>query len=128
MYLNSKGAIIMDDYFDNIDSTEINLKYFTEHHEDIYKAYETYGRLVHEEGGPLDEKTCWLIKIALSTECQYPRALQTHILKALKSGCTQEEIEHAILLVAPSAGFPKTMTGILILRKILEQNVTKSTH
>ena len=37
----------MDDYFDNVDSTEINLKYFTEHHESIYKAYEKYGQLVH---------------------------------------------------------------------------------
>ncbi|WP_407312380.1 carboxymuconolactone decarboxylase family protein [Desulfosporosinus sp. SB140] len=118
----------MDDYFDNLDATEINLKYFTEHHGDIYKAYETYGHLVHTEGGPLDQKTCWLIKVALSTECQYPRALQTHILKALKSGCTEEEIEHAILLVAPSAGFPKTMAGILILRKILEETAVTSIH
>lgn len=118
----------MDDYFDNVDSTEINLKYFTEHHASIYKAYEKYGQLVHKEGGPLDEKTCWLIKVALSTECQYPRALRTHILKALSSGCTKEEIEHSILLVAPSAGFPKTMSGILILRKILEESGNDSIH
>lgn len=118
----------MDDYFDNIDSTEINLKYFTEHHKNIYKAYEKYGQLVHKEGGPLDEKTCWLIKVALSTECQYPRALRTHILKALSSGCTKEEIEHSILLVAPSAGFPKTMSGILVLRKILEESGNESIH
>lgn len=118
----------MDDYFDNLDSTELNLKYFTQNHEDIYQAYENYGRLVHEEGGPLDEKTCWLLKVALSTECQYPRALRTHILKALKSGCTKEEIEHAILLVAPSAGFPKTMYGILVLRKVLEEGEVNSVH
>ncbi|HBW35609.1 carboxymuconolactone decarboxylase family protein [Desulfosporosinus sp. BICA1-9] len=118
----------MDDFFDNIDSTELNLKYFTEHHESIYKAYETYGRLIHEEGGPLDEKTCWLIKVALSTECQYPRALRTHIYKALSSGCTKEEIEHAILLVAPSAGFPRTMSGILALRSLLNEAETSSIH
>ena len=118
----------MDDYFDNVDSTEINLKYFTEHHASIYKAYEKYGQLVHKEGGPLDEKTCWLIKVALSTECQYSRALRTHILKALSSGCTKEEIEHSILLVAPTSGFPKTMSGILILRKILEESGNASLH
>ncbi|HHU32209.1 MAG TPA: carboxymuconolactone decarboxylase family protein, partial [Clostridia bacterium] len=32
-------------------------------------------------------------------------------------GCSREEIEHAIMLVAPTAGFPKTMEGILILRE-----------
>lgn len=118
----------MEDYFDNLDSTEINLKYFTEHHDDIYSAYEKFGQLVHEEGGPLAEKTRWLIKVAISTECQYPRALRTHILKALKSGCTKEEIEHAILLVAPSAGFPKTMAGILVLRSVLGEAEPNTLH
>lgn len=118
----------MDNYIDNLDSTEHNLRYFTQHHESIYKAYEEYGRLVHEEGGPLDEKTCWLIKVAISTECQHPRALKTHILKAFKSGCTKEEIEHAILLVAPSAGFPKTMSGILALRSLSPEAEVSSIH
>jgi alkylhydroperoxidase/carboxymuconolactone decarboxylase family protein YurZ len=110
----------MEDYFDNLDEIEKNLKYLVKNHGEIYDAYESFGKLVHEKGGPLDEKTRWLIKIALSTDCQYEYALRTHILKALKSGCTKEEIEHAILLVAPTAGFPKMMQGLLILRDIIE--------
>ena len=111
----------MQDYFDNIDSIEKNLKYYTEHHQEIYDAYENYGRLVHENGGPLSEKTRWLIKVALSTDCQYEYALQTHILKALKAGCSKEEIEHAILLVAPTSGFPRTMQGLMILRGLIDK-------
>lgn len=111
----------MEDYFDNFDVIEKNLKYFTENHGEIFEAYENYGKLVHEKGGPLDEKTRWLIKVALSTDCQYPYALRTHILKALKSGCTKEEIEHAILLVAPTCGFPKMMQGLLILRQVIDK-------
>ncbi|AOT72533.1 carboxymuconolactone decarboxylase family protein [Geosporobacter ferrireducens] len=110
----------MDDYFDNLDVIEKNLKYFIENHGEIYDAYENFGRLVHVEGGPLDEKTRWLIKVALSTSSQYEYALRTHILKALKSGCTEEEIEHTILLVAPTCGFPRMMQGLLILRHILK--------
>lgn len=109
----------MKDYINNYDEIEDNLKYFTENHGEIYKAYEQYGKLLHEKGGPLDEKTRWLIKIALSTDQQYENALRTHILKALKAGCTKEEIEHAMLLVAPTGGFPKMMQGVLILREIL---------
>lgn len=111
----------MNDYFDNLDVIEKNLKYLIENHEEIYDAYENFGKLVHEKGGPLDEKTRWLIKIALSTNSQYEYALNTHILKALKSGCTKEEIEHVILLVAPTCGFPKMMQGMLTLRNIIEQ-------
>ncbi|CAA7600411.1 peroxiredoxin [Acididesulfobacillus acetoxydans] len=111
----------MDDYFDNADAIEKNLRYFTERHGEIYRAYEEYGRLVHEQGGPLSPKTCWLIKVALSTASLHVYALKTHILKALKSGCSREEIEHSILLVAPSAGFPKTMTGLLVFRETMEE-------
>lgn len=110
----------MNDYFDNFDVIEKNLDYLTENHGEIYEAYKHFGNLVHEKGGPLDEKTRWLIKVALSTDCQYEYALRTHILKALLAGCTKEEIEHAILLVGPTCGFPKMMKGILILRQTLE--------
>ncbi len=106
-----------------MDTIESNLKYFHEKHTGIYEAYEEYGKLVHESG-PLDEKSCWLIKVALSTACQYQYALRTHIIKAIKSGCSREEIEHAIMLVAPTAGFPKTMEGILILREEMGETVS----
>lgn len=94
-----------------------NYRYFQEKHPEILEAYERFGYLLHEKGGPLDEKTRWLIKVAVSAASQYDFALQTHIEKALKAGCTKEEIEHAILLVAPSAGFPKTMTALMVMRE-----------
>lgn len=110
---------MMDNYIDNIESTEKNLEYLMKHHGEIYEAYENFGKLIHTKGGPLEEKMRWLIKIALSASCQYDRALRTHTLKALKAGCTREEIEHAILLIAPTVGFPRMMRGLLILRDLL---------
>lgn len=111
----------MKDYFDNSDITERNLKYLMERHRDVYEAYENFGKILHEKGGPIEAKCRWLIKVALSAGCQYKNALETHILKALHEGCTVEEIEHAILLVAPTAGFPKMMEALLVLRQVLGQ-------
>ncbi len=96
-----------------------NLQYLRSRHGDIYDAYEEYGRLVHERGGPLDEKTRWLVKVAVTTAGQNPDALGTHIRKALRNGCSHEEIEHAILLTAPSSGFPTMMEALLVLRQVL---------
>lgn len=98
-----------------------NFGYFREKHPEIYDAYERFGKLVHEQGGPLDEKTRWLIKIAITSSGQNEFALRTHIKKALRSGCSADEIEHAILLTAPSAGFPVMMEAILVLRNVLEE-------
>ena len=111
----------MNDEIINSKVIDENLEYFTKRHGEIYDAYEKFGKLVHEEGGPLDEKTRWLIKVAVSTEGQNRYSLRTHILKAMNAGCTKDEIEHAILLVAPTAGFPKMMEGLLVLRSILEE-------
>jgi alkylhydroperoxidase/carboxymuconolactone decarboxylase family protein YurZ len=119
--LGERGGVILDRQVDNSEAIRENLEYLVKNHGEIYEAYSRYGELVHEKGGPLDEKTRWLIKVALSTEGQYEYALRTHILKALKAGCTREEIEHAILLVAPTSGFPKTMEGLLVLRDIIRE-------
>ncbi len=111
----------MDENIKNYPRIEENLDYLVKNHGEIYEAYQNYGKLVHEKGGPLDEKTRWLIKIALSTDCKNEYSLRTHILKALKSGCTQEEIEHAILLVGPTSGFPTMMRGLMVLREVMSK-------
>lgn len=106
-----------------------NFMYFKAIHTDVYKAYEEFGRTVHEKGGPVDEKTRWLIKVAVSAVEQYPYALRTHIHNALSAGCTRTEIEHAILLIAPTCGFPKAMEAIMILRDELDGDIDEeSTH
>ena len=102
-----------------MNTIENNLAYFKEKHGEIYQAYEKFGSLLHKEGGPLAENTRWLIKVAFSTAGQNHYALKTHIKKALKSGCSREEIEHCILLSASTLGFPKMMEGILILREVM---------
>ena len=97
-----------------------NFKYFREHYPDLYQAYENFGKEIHEKGGPLDDKSRWLIKIAVSAASQYDYALQSHIEKAMKAGCSREEVEHAILLVAPTVGFPRMMSALMVLRNLLD--------
>lgn len=100
-----------------------NFVYFKSMHTDVYKAYEEYGKVVHEKGGPVDEKTRWLIKVAVSAAGQHDFALRSHIHKALNAGCTRSEVEHAILLIAPTAGFPTAMEAIMVLRDELDKEV-----
>lgn len=105
-----------------LDRIEKNFKYFLDKYGDIYESYENYGQKVHNDGGPLEEKTRWLIKVAISAACKHHYSIRTHIRKALKSGCTREEIEHAMMLVAPTAGFPAFMEALMCLREELDDN------
>ena len=103
------------------DAIQENFKYFTDNHGDIYKAYSAYGKAIDEDGGPLEEKTRRLIKVAISATIQNEYSLTTHMKKALKAGCSLEEIEHTLLLTAPTVGFPAMMRALMSLRKEIDQ-------
>ena len=101
---------------------EDNFGFFIKRHKEIAGAYEDFGKLLHNQGGPLDDKTRWLIKIGVSTAGGHELALRTHIQKAQRSGCSLEEIEHAILLTASTAGFPAMMTGLMVFREVFDKD------
>ena len=69
---------------------------FKEEFPEIHAKQEALGKEVHEKGGPLDEKSRWLIKIAISGACNHKRALDTHIRKAMAAGISEDDIKHAL--------------------------------
>ena len=83
---------------------------------EIHEKHEALGKEVHENGGPLDEKSRWLIKIAISGACNHKRALETHIRKAKAAGVGEAEIKHALVLLIPTAGFPAFMKSYALLK------------
>jgi AhpD family alkylhydroperoxidase len=85
---------------------------------DVYSAHETLGKVVHEQSGPLPEKTRWLLKIAISAASHHKIALETHIMKAKEAGLTEEEIMHALLLLIPTTGFPNFMEAYSVFKGI----------
>ncbi len=91
---------------------------FKEEFPEIHEKHEALGREVHEKGGPLDEKSRWLIKIAISGACNHKRALETHIRKAMAAGIDEDEIKHALVLLIPTAGFPAFMKSYAVLKSI----------
>lgn len=83
---------------------------------EIYAGHEALGKEIHENSGPLNEKSRWLIKIAVSAACNHKRALETHIRKAKAAGVTDEEVTHALLLVIQTAGFPTFMKAYAVFK------------
>ena len=100
-----------------MESRKENWKYFRHTYPEAHDAYEAFGKSLGSENGPLDAKTCALIKLGIAAASQYNLALRSHIEKALSAGCTGEEVEHAILQTATTAGFPRMMAALMILRE-----------
>ena len=99
-----------------------NLDALIAKHPEIYEAYARFGKAVHDQGGPLDEKTRWLVKVAVSATVGIAKAQLTHMIKAREAGCTPDEIEHTLLLIAPTAGFPRMMEAMERFRDFLKES------
>jgi AhpD family alkylhydroperoxidase len=61
--------------------------------------------------GPLDARTCELIKIGLSIGAGLESAVRSHVRKAMQAGATPAEIEQAVLLAKNTLGFPRTVAA-----------------
>jgi alkylhydroperoxidase/carboxymuconolactone decarboxylase family protein YurZ len=58
--------------------------------------------------GPLDGKTCALIKIGICLGAGLESATKSHVRRALEAGAEVAEIEQALLLGMNTCGFPRT--------------------
>lgn len=72
--------------------------------------------------GPLDEKTCLLIKIGTSLGAGLESAVKSHVRRATEAGATEAEVEQAILLAMTTVGFPRTVAAWSWARQQFERD------
>jgi len=83
---------------------------FTARYPELANAHEQIAKAV-DAAGPLDAKTCSLVKIGLSVGAGLESATRSHVRRALQNGATMQEIEQAILLAMNTCGFPRTVAA-----------------
>jgi len=83
---------------------------FTERFPAVADAHESIAKSV-DAVGPLDRKTCELIKLGISIGAGLETAVRSHTRRALEHGAEQAEIEQSILLAMNTCGFPRTVAA-----------------
>lgn len=84
-------------------------------------AHESVAKAV-DAAGPLDRKTCELIKIGLSIGAGLETAVRSHVRRATEHGATEAEIEQAILLAMNTLGLPRTVAAWKWLHQQFERD------
>lgn len=74
----------------------------------LVEAYEALGEAC-AVAGPLDAKTCALVKLAISLGAGLEGAAHSHARKAVEAGWKRDELLHAAHLSTPTIGFPSMM-------------------
>lgn len=78
---------------------------FRKRHPDVWKAFNELADRCHE-GGPLDEKSRRLVKLALAIGAGLEGATHSAVRSARQSGIKPEEMDHVALLAITTLGLP----------------------
>ena len=74
----------------------------------VWNAFQELSKQCHQ-GGPLDDKTRRLVKIALAIGAGLEGGTHSAVRHAKESGVSQEEMEHVAVLAVTTLGFPAAM-------------------
>lgn len=75
------------------------------------EALETLGSVVRTIG-PLDSKTCELIQLAGAAANRSEGAVHSHARRAIDAGASRDEIEHALMCLTSTIGFPAVSAAL----------------
>lgn len=84
---------------------------FQKQHPAFFKAWEAVGSAVRA-GGPIDQKTAHLLQLTASAAIRSEGSVHSHVRRALDAGATPEEIRQALMLIAPTIGFPTVIAAL----------------
>lgn len=83
-------------------------------------AYEAMGKAARE-AGPLSDREVALVKLAISITAGLEGGAHSHTRKALKAGCSPDELRHVAILTAPTIGFPTMMRAKSWVEDVLDK-------
>lgn len=86
---------------------------------DISDALEGLGCAVRK-AGPIDVKTGHLIQLAAAAAIRSEGAVHSHTRRAFSAGAKAEEIQHAILVLTSTIGFPAVSAALSWVDEELE--------
>lgn len=84
------------------------------------QAVEALGEATRR-AGPLDKRTCALVKLAIAVGALREGAVHSHTRRALQAGCTPDELRHVGLLAITTIGFPSTMASMSWVEDFLRE-------
>ena len=88
------------------------------HFQRLAKRYPAYVSAIEKLGaavkdaGPLEPKVAELIQLAAAAAVHSEGSVHSHARRALKAGATPDEVNHALLLLTSTIGFPAVAAAL----------------
>lgn len=83
------------------------------------EAVEALGKIVGD-CGPLDEKTLQLVQLGAAAAAHSEGSVLSHTRRAMAAGASLEEVNHALMGLTSTIGFPTVAAAMSWVRKNFE--------
>ncbi len=80
-------------------------------HPGFLAAVEALGEAVRASG-PLDAKTVHLVQLAAAATIRSEGAVHSHVRRALDAGATAAEVQHVLISLTSTIGFPNVTAAL----------------
>ena len=88
------------------------LKGFEKDYPEVWRTFTALADACHESGGPLDEKSRRLVKLAIAVGARHEGAVHSAVRQALASGATRDELRHVAVLAITTIGWPSAHAAL----------------
>jgi alkylhydroperoxidase/carboxymuconolactone decarboxylase family protein YurZ len=79
---------------------------------EIWDAFTKLAEACHDKGGPLDERSRKLVKLAIAIGHRHEGGVHSAVRHALAAGVTPEELRHVALLAVTTIGWPAARAAL----------------
>jgi alkylhydroperoxidase/carboxymuconolactone decarboxylase family protein YurZ len=93
---------------------------FRERYPDVSDRLEALA-ISAEAGGPLDERTQRLVKLAMAVAKESPGGVRSNTRKAIEAGDSADAIRQVVLLAITTCGFPTAAASMQWVDEVLER-------
>ena len=80
-------------------------------HPEFLAAVEALGEAVRASG-PLDARTVHLVQLAAAAAIRSEGAVHSHVRRALDAGATAAEVQHVLISLTSTIGFPNVTAAL----------------
>ncbi|HIQ36749.1 MAG TPA: carboxymuconolactone decarboxylase family protein [Desulfocapsa sulfexigens] len=86
---------------------------------EVLDAVQNLGTTIRK-AGPLDNKTSELIQLGVAAAAGSVGAVNSHTKRALQAGASEEELQHTLILLISTIGFPKVAAALAWVGDVLD--------
>lgn len=94
-----------------------NYSWISSRYGKVIKAHQRLGEELLE-AGPLKRRQAHLIQLAAAAAIRSEGAVHSHVRRAIEAGAKPQEIEHALLLLVSTIGFPAVSAALSWARDV----------